>query len=203
MSEKIVRNKGGRNRPIEKLSKNPAQIRRRMRRSGKFIQEDIEAYAHARWDGHTIDKWDLEELARGRPRNKRGSFSGPIPKWIGPAIALEAKRRLVQETYGVLSQHIDQAVKVMGQLLVSEEVDPITGRPIVDAKTKFAAAAFIIEHFIGKPKQYVEMEDKTTETKQAIAAAIVLDDGQPQGHLGVIEGEFTEDDEEEDDDDDQ
>lgn len=188
----------GRPKDPSRLSTKPSQIRRRIRRNGENMMEDIQLYGQHKY-GKRIEDWDLEELARGRPRDAAGGFRGPAPKWLAPAVMMEAKRRLIEETYGLLSGHVSQAVKVMGNLLVSEEYD-MNGKPIVDAKTKFAAAAFIIEHFIGKPKQFVELTE-SDDRNHALAAAILLDDGKPQGHLETIEGHFEviEDDEVTDD----
>jgi hypothetical protein len=144
-----------------------------------------------------ISEWDMEELARGRPRNAQGSFIGRAPTWITPAIQKEAKRRLLDETFGNLAGHVDTAIKAIVQLIESEELDD-KGRPIVDARTKLAAAMFVVENIIGKPKAIVEMQADDF-TRQAIAAAIILDDGQEQDHF-VLEGEFTEDEEGDEDD---
>jgi hypothetical protein len=77
--------------------------------------------------------------------------------------------------------------------MTSEEVDE-KGRPIVDAGTRLRAATFIVEHVLGKPKAVVEIGGEDF-TRAALASAIILDDGMPQGHL-VIEGEYEEADEE-------
>lgn len=146
-----------------------------------------------------IEDWDIEELSRGRPRNSEGNFRGRVPTWITPAIQQEAKKRLLDEALGSLAGHIGKAVKAIGELIESDEVDD-NGKPIVDARTKFAASQFVIEHFIGKPKAIVEVQADDF-TKGAIAAAIVLDDGQDQSHL-VLEGDFEVLEGDEDDDDD-
>jgi hypothetical protein len=144
-----------------------------------------------------IEDWDVEELARGRPRSADGTFKGGgHPKWLTPVVVAEAKRRLLQQTYGKLAVHLDTAVKTVYDLMVSDEIDE-KGRPIVDARTKLAAAQFIIEHFLGKPTQFVEAEVNDI-TKSAIAAAIVLDDGDGQDHF-VLEGELVDDEEEDED----
>lgn len=187
----------GRATDPSKLSTNPKQIRTRLRRRAANLAQDVELYAKYGYK-KPVHEWDLEELARGRVRDKNGKFTGRGPSWITPEIMKEAKRRLLAETYGKLAGHIDQAVITMGKLLVSEETDD-NGKPLVDAKTKFAAAAFIIEHTIGKPKAVIEI-DATEETKSVLASAIILDDGQPQD---VIDAEFTVDGEEEEYDDDE
>lgn len=180
---------GGRPKDESKLSKKPEQIRNRLRR-GKALEADIRLYAEHVW-GKPIEDWDMAELAHGRPRNKNGNFAGMAPKWCTRAVQQEAKRRLLTMTMGQLAGHTDIAIKAMKNLIESTEVDD-NGKPIVDARTRFAAAAFIIEHVIGKPTAIIQV-DQTDEARSAIAAAIVLDDGQPQGHLtNVVEGEIVD-----------
>lgn len=188
---------GGRPKDESKLSRNPAQIRRRLRRSSQLQDgrrdRDIEMLYQK-----PISDWDIEELARGRPRNSVGDFRGATGSWITPAVQQEAKRRLIDETMGKLTGHLNSAIRAVGKLITSEEVDD-KGKPIVDARTRLAAAQFVIEHVIGKPKALVEIE-AADFTRKLIASAIVLDDGQPQDAPIVLEGSFTEPEGEDDDD---
>jgi hypothetical protein len=172
-------------RPTERLSKDPAQVRNRIRRRGHDIERDI-AILYKK----PIEEWDLEELARGKPRNKVGNFSGRPPEWITPAVIKESRRRLMDQTFGELAGYAEVALRVLEKLMKSEEVDA-NGRPLVDAKTKLAASTYVLDHIIGKPKAIVEIEEAKANQRLALAAAIVLDDGKPQGHL-VIEGDFEE-----------
>jgi hypothetical protein len=87
------------------------------------------------------------------------------------------------------------AIKTVAKLMTSEEVDE-KGKPIVDARTQLAASVFVIEHIIGKPTAIVELTADDF-TRQAIAAAIVLDDGKPEDHF-VVNGEVVEEDESDD-----
>lgn len=197
---------GGRPKDESKLSQDPAQIRVRLRRAAKGdkkrdgrMKRDMEMLYRK-----PIEEWDLEELARGRPRAKDGTFKGRPPSWINPQVQAEAKRRLLEETFGKMAGHIDLAVRTIKDLMTSEEVDE-NGKPIVDARTKLAAATFTIEHILGKPKAVIEV-GADDFTKAVIAQAIVLDDGLPQGHLelegaDVIDAEFEENEEWGDDDD--
>jgi hypothetical protein len=185
-------------RDSSKLVNTPKQIRNRLRRKGAKFDEDLALYVEAGFK--PLAEWDLEELARGRPRNKNGKFNGTAPKWIAPEIAKEAKRRLLDHTFGKLAGHIDQAMVVIGNVLEDESVD-MNGKPIVDAKTKLAAAQFIIEHVVGKPKAVVEVGGDLV--KQSMVRTFVLPDGQPKHFGTVIEGEYEEqetDGENEDDD---
>lgn len=192
---------GGRPKDESKLSTDPRQVRIRLRRAARKgnkkadgrIQRDLEMLYKK-----PIDEWDVEELARGRPRNAAGDFRGKMPSWITPTIASEAKRRLLDNTFAQMSAHADLAINTVVKLMKDDMVDD-KGKPITDSRTKLAAATFVIEHILGKPKAIVEVGAEDF-TKQAIAAAIVLDDGKDQSHL-TLEGEFTVDDEEEGDDD--
>lgn len=188
---------GGRPKDESKLSKRPDQIRRRLRRASRNMgrETDVRMYLEATGKKQ-IEDWDLEELARGRPRNKNGGFAGRPPKWLTPLVEKEAKRRLLHHTLGELNSHVSSAIRTVVKLIESDEVDD-KGKPIVDARTRLAACIFVIEHVTGKPKAVFEIEG-TDATRQALAAAIVLDDGKPQGHLedGVLEGEIVEEDEE-------
>jgi len=167
------------------LSKNPTQVRNRLRRRGVDMERDV-AILYKK----PVEEWDLEELSRGKPRNKNGGFSGRPPKWITPVIIAEAKRRLHDNVFGDLAGYAPLALQVLKKLMTSDEVDA-NGRPIVDAKTKLAAATFTLEHILGKPKALIEVNDPAETQRRALAAAIVLDDGLPQGHLTTIDGEIV------------
>lgn len=185
---------GGRPKDESKLSRDPKQMRNRLRRGkGQALKNDIQMYADEMWGGRNVEDWDIEELAFGRPRDANGHFKGSAPTWITPIVLEEIKKRLHNLTRAKLSAHMNIAVKAIGKLIESEEVDD-KGRPIVDARTKFAASAFVIEHIIGKPNQHVDVAG-ADKVQTAIASAIVLDDGLPQGHLtDVVEAEIVEDD---------
>lgn len=188
----------GRPKDLESLSKNPKQQRIRLRRAAKRAQrtgdrgpldEELQMYGIK-----PVEEWDVEELAHGRPRHPTNGFKGRKPTWITADVTREAKRRLHGQVFGALGAHAEAAVRTIYNLMVSEEIDE-KGKPIVDARTKLAASTFILEHVLGKPTTIVEI-DATDSARQMFAAAIVLDDGLPQGHLmadaRVIDGIATE-----------
>jgi hypothetical protein len=106
---------------------------------------------------------------------------------------------LLDETFGALSQHVQTAIGVLVKLMTSTEVDE-NGKPLVDARVQLAAATFIVEHVLGKPKAVVEVEADSI-TRQALAAAIVLDDGKAQDGPVVLDGEIVDEEEDDEDDD--
>lgn len=190
----------------KKPSNSPEQIKIRLRRGTAHLDEDMEMLHKVTGRYKPLDEWDLEELARGMPRNKLGTFSGAAPSWITPAVAKEAKRRLTGHAFGSLAKNLDWAVKVLENLLKSKAVDD-NGRPIVDAKTKLAAATFVIEHIIGKSPAHLSVGVDDQVSRGPLVSTFVLPNGSPKHE--VIEGTYIVDDddddeeeEEEDDDDD-
>lgn len=104
-----------------------------------------------------VEDWDLEELARGRPRNTLGTFAGRAPSYISRAVheaAMDRFKHLVKMT---MNAHTADALTVMGTLINSTEVDD-RGKPIVPASTKLDAAKFLLEHIMGKPTQRIEQD---------------------------------------------
>jgi hypothetical protein len=131
--------------PSDQLSRDPRQIRNRMRRRTEPLAEDVEMLASSR---KPIEEWDLEELARGRPRSSAGDFRGRPPTWITPAVRTEAQRRLKLEAHAYMSGHISDAIKVLADLMVNSP----------DEKIQLDCAKFIIEHTVGKAVAKVDVE---------------------------------------------
>lgn len=192
---------GARPKDTSKLSMKPEHIRNRLRRARKLADKtgddsvlrwELEKYQEVT-GFKPVEDWDLEELAHGRPRGPKGTFRGPIPKWITADVTREAKKRLFGHAFGQMGSQVDLAIKTIYNLMTSEEVDD-KGKPIVDARTKLAAAQFILEHVVGKPERVVSL-DVTDNVRQMVASAIVLDTGVEDSHL-VIEGSATVVDEE-------
>lgn len=188
---------GGRPNDESKLSRDPKQVRVRLRRAARKLTRPLDQIERdIAMIYRPVDEWDVEELSRGRPRGDDGSFRGPVPTWCTPIVQREAKKRLLDETFGKMVGHVDLAIKVLGKLMMSEELDD-KGRPIVDPRTQLAAATFVIEHILGKPKAVIEIGSED-ETRRMLAMAIMLDDGSPQDAPIVLQGESW--DTEEDDD---
>ncbi|MFI6079329.1 hypothetical protein ACIA5C_48295 [Actinoplanes sp. NPDC051343] len=97
-------------------------------------------------------------------------------------------RRLKEGTFSELMALLPLVTKAMRRALADPEVEP---------KTQFAAAAWLAEQLLGKARQRVSIdalsESPETQARNALASAIVLDDGRPQGHLHqVIDGDLVE-----------
>ena len=147
--------------------------KRRRRQGGKTTYKEYELaekYANRK----PISEWDSEELARGRPRNKDGSFSGPKPAYVTMAIheeAVEQFTKVIKTEMGVATIH---AMEQLNNILKNEETD-YRGKPLVSASTKLDAAKFLVEHLVGKPKQRIE-SDVSVKLQSILGSVIVNPD---------------------------
>lgn len=152
-----------RGRPAK--STNPKQLRARARRKQIAVEEALEALHKP------LVEWDDEELARGRPRAKDGTFKGRTPEWINRKVHEEAVRRfqeIVRRDMNVLT--VD-ALKKLGELLEEDSVDS-NMKPVVSASVQADIAKFLVEHVIGKPTTRVE-QDISVRLQAVLGASIV------------------------------
>lgn len=141
----------------------PKQIRARARRKqakaerrgkvgGKIMTEqEFEALYKP------VEEWDLDELARGRPRDRNGGFSGRKPTWISRKVHEEAMERFkvaIKTEMGIQSV---TALDTLRLIITSEETDS-RGKPLIPAATKLQASQFLLEHIVGKPRQEVSQD---------------------------------------------
>lgn len=149
LAEKNPYKTGAPGRPI--TSETPKQIRARARRHGKIVEGELAKLYKP------LDEWDLEELARGRPRAADGTFKGRTPSYISREVHEKAMERFKDLITGEMRAHTVTALTVVAQILEEDELDD-KGRPVVPASTKLDAAKFLIEHLVGKPKQPIEAD---------------------------------------------
>ena len=159
-------------RPI--TSKEAKQIRQRARRKMQKLSAEEQ---QALW-GRDISDWDLEELARGRPKAKDGTFKGRPPKFLDRQLHEEIMKRFETIVKQEMNTHTVSALEVIGRILDNDETDE-KGRPVVPAGTKLDAAKFLVEHAIGKPKQRTETD--ISLKLQGILGAVMV---QPNSDLG-------------------
>ena len=171
------------------LSEKPSAVRARIRKTGKNMERDVEMLYKP------IDEWDNEELARGRPRNRAGTFTGPCPTWVTPLLMKQAKDRLRVLTRDEIGVFSGDAVRVIHKLMKSEDTD-FDGKPIVSAAVKLQAAQYLLDQTIGKSTASVEVTGNV-QLEHLFATVLVNEDGSP-AHP-VIDGTVVEDDEDDDD----
>lgn len=177
-----------RGRPVGSSEKK--QIRKRLRKHGKVVKEDLQLL----YGGRSIEDWDYEELARGRPRGVDGGFHGPAPAWIDRALHEQIVRRFETIVREEMNAHTVHALDVISKLLLDESVDE-KGKPLTGSSTKLDASKFLIEHVIGKPKQRTET-DISVKLQGILGHAIVnpTEDGSYALTSGYVEAQAWEDD---------
>lgn len=153
----------GRGRPV--TSSSPKQIRARARRK-QLAAEEALAELHK-----PLEEWDDEELARGRPRAKDGTFKGRAPAWIDRRLHEEIVKRYQEVVKTEMNVHTIEALAVLKSILEDNSTDD-NGKPITPASVKAGVAEFLIEHVIGKPKQRTEA-DISVKLQGILGAAIV------------------------------
>lgn len=156
----------------------PKQIRARARRKlkrgaknrqGSITKQEFDALYKP------IEEWDLDELARGRPRNSNGDFRGRSPGWITREVhekAMERFQLAIKTEMGTLTP---TALKTLEWVLENDEVDD-KGKPTIPASAKNQAAMFLIEHLVGKPKQHVQQD--ISVKLQAILGSVMVNPNQ-------------------------
>jgi hypothetical protein len=173
------------------LSKDPAQIRRRLRRAAgnpAKLDRDYKMLAeHPDTHHKPLEDWDYEELARGRPRSKDGRFGGGTPSWVTLKVQQEAKERLRTKAYGDLARYAGSAVKVLVNLMRDTDVEN---------RIRLDAAKYLLDQVIGKAKVFAQLEGKL-DVQAFLAEALVMPDGSPAHPvIDLDDGEWSEDDDE-------
>jgi len=146
-------------------SANPKQIRARARRLNGKVDEYLELL------GKPIEEWDDEELARGRPRNKNGTFQGSSPKWVTNAVREEAQKRFGTMVKSEMN-HLTTGALEMLKTLMEDDSRDARGRPNVSANVRVDVAKFLLEHIVGKPTQRQE-SDISVKLQGILGMAIV------------------------------
>lgn len=163
---------------LERVS--PKQVRARLRRGS--VDPDT---ARELLGGKPLDQWDVEELARGRPKGPDGKFpGGPKPAWITGSIEKQVETRYRRWIEAELKSAGIGAMRVVRQILQDESES---------GKTRLEAAKFIFDHVIGKPTQEVR-HDASTNLQDLLAGMLVNPDGELAQE--IIDVEPIEDDDE-------
>ncbi|MEH1098210.1 hypothetical protein [Micromonospora sp. CPCC 205561] len=95
------------------LSRKPKEIRKRLRR-GDDLERDLAMLEEAGYK--PVSEWDDEELAKGKPRDRRGSFSGRTPEWRKEQVEAEALRRHKEATLSAPKPRPEVLGKVLAEL---------------------------------------------------------------------------------------
>lgn len=170
-----IRDRGNANdaRPTNAEGKllTPKQIRARARRAATKKRRALMSEAEFEALYKPIDEWDLEELARGRPRNVDGDFRGRKPSWITREVHERAMEQFQLAIKTEMSASSISALDTLRYILENEETDE-RGKPLVPAAAKLQASTFLLEHVVGKPKQQVQ-QDISVKLQGILGAVMV------------------------------
>lgn len=142
-----------------------------------------------------IEQWDDEELARGRPRDKRGGFGGSRPAWLTPALQSERQRRLRMLMADELGTFAADALRTIHSVMTDDRMDEF-GKPLVSASVKLDAGKYLVDQFMGKATATVDVHNADALT-ELMTGILVNDDGQPSH--GIIDADVVDDDHEDND----
>lgn len=186
-SSGVIRDRGGvevagsvDNRPMTPEGKllTPKQIRARARRrvakvraTGRGVTKGAVTEQEFNAIYKPLDEWDMEELAKGRPRNAQGNFKGSKPGWITREVHEQAMERFQAAIKTDMNMQGISALDALKYVLNNEDVDN-RGKPIVPASTKVQAATFFLEHIVGKPKQHIT-QDISVKLQSILGAVMV------------------------------
>lgn len=131
-----------------------ARARRRAARLEKVVMTEQEQNILYR---KPVEEWDLDELARGRPKNAQGHFKGPKPRWISQIVHEEAMKHYQLAVKSAMRSTTVDALTLLQEVIDDDNVDD-KGKPLVPASVKVDVAKFLIEHSIGKPMQRIEQD---------------------------------------------
>lgn len=153
-----------------RLTMSPKQIRARANRTGGL--DSVTEREQAILRGKPMEEWDLEELAKGRPKNKNGQFAGAPPKWITRETHEKSLEMFKKAIRMDMQSHTIRALEVIAEVMENDETDD-KGKPHVSAGTKVDVAKFLIEHLMGKPTQPIQ-NDISIRLQGILGASLVM-----------------------------
>lgn len=143
-----------------------SRMRRKIQKGQKVDDETFDA-----WAGKPIDDWDIEELARGRPRDTNGGFRGKPAKYMPRAVHERIAERFKMLVRDQMNQNAVQALGVISNLIINDDTDE-KGKPLVPASVKLDASKWLVEHVVGKPVQPTQTD--VSVKLQGILGAVMV-----------------------------
>jgi hypothetical protein len=170
------------------------ELKRKRAKARRLAKKGLEALQDAY---KPVEEWDNEELARGRPRNVAGHFTGPEPKWMTAQLAEEAQKRFSKLNRGELRVMIEEGMPLIRKILTDTSTDK-RGRPTTPISVKWDALKWLLEMEHGKPTTRIE-GDISVRLQAMLGSVLVNPDGAPSIALAeqVVDAESWEEEEDE------
>jgi hypothetical protein len=162
-------------------------MRRRLKVAERLTKEAFDEHYKP------IEEWDIDELARGRPRDASGGFRGRKPAYLTREIHERSAELFKQIVRDEMNGHAVTALDTIKFVMSNEDVDD-KGKPVVPAGTRLEAAKFLLEHVVGKPVQPTTAD--ISIKLQGILGSVMVNPGELPGnyvtaHQGT-RGELTD-----------
>lgn len=110
-----------------------------------------------------LSTWDMEELRRGRKRDKNGGWQGRDPVIVAKAVHDELVKRTLDEAQRIMRENLESAVTMLTDLATNPGVEP---------KDRLKAIDMIMNRVMGRDPQKIELEGES-KFEAAIAHSIV------------------------------
>lgn len=110
-----------------------------------------------------LSTWDMEELRRGRKRDKNGGWQGRDPVIVAKAVHDELVKRTLEKANELLTSNLEEAVKLLADIMKDDQVD---------AKERLKAIDMIMNRAMGREPQKLEVQ-ADGKWEAAIAHSIV------------------------------
>jgi len=95
----------------------------------------------------TYDDLDVEELARGRLRNKNGNFAGRPPRALPTEMVKAMRREFFKRGDAMFEDNYIMAIKTMVSIMKYSDDDAV----------RFRAAQYVVERIAGKTPEHVSI----------------------------------------------
>lgn len=129
----------------------------------RFADGSVEVRIHGRYaqlllpedheDHLGVEDLDIEELAKGKLKDKNGKFTGRPPKFLPRQIFDAMRSEYYKRVNALLEESLSDQVKTMIEISQDPEVEPAT---------RLKAAIYVYERFMGKVPEKINMTAQST-----------------------------------------
>lgn len=99
-------------------------------------------------DHLSVDDLDIDELSKGKLKDKNGKFTGRPPKFLPRQIVDAMRKEHYKRVNAVLEESLSDMVKTMRAIAMSKNED---------GATRLKAAIYVYERFMGKTPDRLEI----------------------------------------------
>lgn len=131
-----------------------------------------------------VEKWDDEELLRGRRRAKDGTFRGGEPVLIPAQVYEEFKRRQLERVEQAFMENVAAAAQNLADMAADKNLD---------AAIRLRAQKMLLDRVLGRPTESVEVRGHLKH-EQVIEQVTINRDELAATTDDIVDAEVVEDD---------